>query len=515
MPDFDIVLKNARVITMDASQPSAELVAITQDKISFVAGKDQLAAAVGADTRVIDCQGKTVVPGFIDAHCHIFSLARQLLGIDLSPGAVKSITDIKESLRRQAMQTPPGQWLSGHGFNEFYLAEKRYPTCRDIDEAVPDHPVVLSHRSLHACVLNSRALTLAGINSETSEPPGSMIERDLTTGEPNGVLYEMLGYIRNKVIPPLSEDEITRGVQLANEQYLACGITSLQDATVSNDYFRWEAIGRLKTSGTLQPRVYQMIGQQKRGEFQEAGMASGAGNSQIRLGAVKVMVGQIMGNLKPPQAELNRLALACHKAGLQLAFHAVEESSIEAVIQALEFIKSHYPSAYRRHRIEHCAELSPSLLERLWKLEAVIVTQPPFIYYSGERYLATVPASQQPWLYRIRSPLESGIIVAAGSDSPVVANNPLVGIYAAVTRQTEAGQHLLQHEGITPQQALRLYTTNAAYASFEENLKGSITPGKLADMAVLSDDPTRVPHGAIKDITVDMTIIGGEIAWEK
>ena len=257
-----------------------------------------------------------------------------------------------------------------------------------------------------------------------------------------------------------------------------------------------------------------MLGTQARSQFQEAGLVSGSGDSHLRLGAVKVMLSEATGELLPSQVELNQQALDCHRAGFQLAFHAIEESTVTAAISALEYVDSHLTIGGRRHRIEHCAECPPYLLERLGKLGIIVVTQPPFIYYSGERYLATVAASQLPWLYRIKSPLDSGLIVAGSSDSPVVPNNPLVGMYAAVTRKAESGQELLPEEGISPSQALAMYTINAAWASFEEGIKGSITPGKLADIVVLSDDPTRVPPEQIKDIRVEMTIIGGRVVWE-
>jgi predicted amidohydrolase YtcJ len=514
MPAADIILKNARVITMDARQPTAELVAITGDRISLVAGHDELASVTGAATRVIDCQGRTVVPGFNDAHCHLFSFIRKLLSLDLSPSSVSSIADIKAAIRGRVKETPPGKWLSGTDYNEFYLAEKRCPTRWEIDEVAPDHPVVLSHRSLHACVLNSRALSLAGITMETPDPPGGLIDRDLATGEPNGILYEMLGYIRDKVMPPLSAQEMGEGVALANRHYLSYGITSLQEATVSNDYRRWQIIGGFKESAKLRSRVYMMLGAQSQGQFQEMGLTSGSGDRQRRLGAVKVMLSEATGQVQPPQEELNRLVLDCHQSGFQLAFHAIEEGSVAAAIGALEYADGYSPVFGRRHRLEHCAECPPHLLERLKKLGAVIVTQPPFVYYSGERYLATVAASQLPWLYRIKSPLESGLVVAGSSDCPVVPDNPLVGIYSAVTRKAESGQELLPEEAVSVSQALALYTINAAHASFEEGIKGSITPGKLADIVVLSDDPNQVPLERIKDIRVEMTILGGEVVWE-
>ena len=212
MPDADLVLTSANVITLDPDQPRAGLVAIKGDRILLVGSNEELVQVKGAKTRVIDCQGKTAIPGFNDAHCHVFSFIRKLLSLDLSPAAVSSIADIKAVIHRHAQQTPRGTWLVGTGYNEFYLTEKRHPTRRDIDEVAADHPVVLTHRSLHACVLNSLALSLAGITGETPEPPGALIDRDLETGEPNGILFEMLGHIREKVLPPLSEADIEKGI---------------------------------------------------------------------------------------------------------------------------------------------------------------------------------------------------------------------------------------------------------------------------------------------------------------
>jgi predicted amidohydrolase YtcJ len=514
MPSADLVLKNARVITMDSTRPAVALVAVTGDTISYVGEQAELESLTGLGTRVIDCNDRAVLPGFNDAHLHLFSLVRKLLGIDLSPALVRSIEDIKEKIREKARNTPPGTWLSGTDFNEFYLKEKRYPTRRDLDEAAPNHPVILSHRSLHACVLNSPALALAGITRETEEPPGARIERDPATGEPNGVLYEMLGYIRSQVMPPFSVAEMAEGIALADHNLISCGITSIQEATISNDLKRWQTIGELKQAGRLHSRVRMMAGAPARRQFEATGLKTGSGDYRMGLGAVKVMVTKATGELNPPFEELKQLALESHQAGFQLAFHAEEEEVVAAVIETLEYIDRHSPVVGRRHRIEHCSECPPYLLERLKKLGVVIISHPASLYYNGERYLATVPESQLPWLYRIRSPLESGLIVAAASDAPVMPVNPLVGICGAVTRKAESGQVLLPEECITVEQALSLYTTGAAYASFEENIKGSITPGKLADMVVLSDDPTRVPPEKIKDIKVEMTIIGGEVVWE-
>ncbi|MFC1871122.1 amidohydrolase [Chloroflexota bacterium] len=341
-------------------------------------------------------------------------------------------------------------------------------------------------------------------------PPGGLIDRDLATGEPNGILFEMLGYVREKVLPPLSAAEMEQGMALVNRYYLSCGITSLQEASVTNDLNRWYALRRLKDAGSLKSRVSMMFGMAALSQFREAGLARGAGDSQLRLGGVKIMVGETTGRLEPAQPVLNEQAAVAQRAGFQLAIHAIEPGAVAAAIVALEYARQ-LPGTGLRHRIEHCSECPPELLERIKRLGTVIVTQPPFVYYSGERYLAMVPAERFPWLYRFRSFFDSGLTVAGSSDCPVVPANPLVGICAAVTRRAETGQAVLPEQSISVRQALAMYTTNAAYTSFEEAIKGSITPGKLADMVVLSDDPATVSPEKIKDITVEMTIIDGEV----
>jgi predicted amidohydrolase YtcJ len=244
-------------------------------------------------------------------------------------------------------------------------------------------------------------------------------------------------------------------------------------------------------------------------QFQQMGLSFGAGDSHLRLGGVKFML-----NEATAQPELDQLAFSAHQAGFQLAIHCLEPGAVDAAIAALEYINNQTPITGRRHRLEHCAECPPPLLKRLSRLGVMVVTQPPFVYYSGERYLATIPPAQIRWLYRIRSFLDGGLVVAASSDSPVAPDNPLVGIYAAVTRRAESGEELSPEEGISAEQALAMYTLNAAYASFEEDIKGSITPGKLADMVVLSDDPLKSPPEQLMYIRVEMTIIDGRVVWE-
>ena len=515
MPTADLILKNANVVTMDGRQPVAQMVAVKNGRIAFAGGNDQLAAWQGPGTKVIDCGGKTVAPGFIDAHCHIFSLVRKLLSIDLSAPSIKSIEDIKAVIRRRVEKALPGEWIAATDYNEFYLAEKRHPTRWELDEAAPRNPVVLSHRSLHACVLNSIALERAGVTIASPEPPGAFIGRRAEDGEPNGLLVEMLGFVREKVMPALEGEELEKGIRLANELYLSQGLTSLQDATYVNDLKRWRYHQYFKLEGMLRSRVYMMVGTQTVPEFRQARMGFGSGSNFLRLGAIKIVPSMISGQLYPPREELVQQVLAAHNAGFQVAIHAVQESLVGAITGVYEAVAGQVADfSSRRHRIEHCAECPPSVLERIKKLGLTITTHPSFAYYSGDRYLATVAPSIIPYLYPMRSFIDSGLTIAAASDSPVTPNNPLMGIYGGVTRQTSSGKKMSPKQCINAEQVLAMYTRNASYASHEEHVKGTITTGKYADMVVLNADPTDAPPEKIKDIRVEMTIVGGEVVWE-
>jgi predicted amidohydrolase YtcJ len=513
MNTADLIFKNANVITLDDTIPVANSVAISGNRIISVGDFTEVKPFAGRHTKVVDCQRHTLVPGFIDAHCHIFGLIREKLSIDLSPASARSIEDIKSKIREWARKENSDKWFTGTNYDEFRLIEKRHPTRWDIDEICTQYPVVLFHRSYHACVLNSRALELVGIGNETPEPPDGQIDRDIHTGEPNGILFNMVTAVTNKM-PPLSETELIKGVKLADLEYVSNGITSIHDATSTNDLKRWDLFQEQKNSGRLSNRIYMMMGIAAFDRFQKQKLVSGSGDEQLRLGAAKIMLNETTSGISPKSNELREYILKAHCAGYQLAIHTIEPDTLAEVVSALECVLRSSPISGIRHRIEHCSECPPEFVQRLKKLKVIIVTQPGFLYYSGDRYLATTPHERISWLYRIRSFSDSGIIVAGSSDSPVTFVSPLVGIYAAVTRCTQRGQMVGDYERISPLEALGMYTRNGAYASYEENIKGMISPGKLADLVLLSDNPLFASEERIKEIKVEMTIINGRIVWE-
>jgi hypothetical protein len=237
--------------------------------------------------------------------------------------------------------------------------------------------------------------------------------------------------------------------------------------------------------------------------------------NQLCLGGVKITLNETTGRLNPSQQELNKMVLDVHRSGSQAIIHAIEEPSIEAACVAIEYALQKFPRGDHRHRIEHCSVCPPALAKRLASLGVMVVTQPSFIYYHGERYLKTVPRRQLEHLYPLATLIKNDVTVSGSSDCPVVPPNPLIGIYAAVSQTAETGEIVLSKERIAPLEALKMYTKHAAKTSFEEKIKGSIAPGKLADMVVLSGDPTKLSASELKDCEVEMTILDGEVVWDK
>ena len=513
-----IVLVNANIVTMEPSRPRAECLAIEGGHILFVGSKKALEKSFLKHFELLDCRGRTVLPGFIDAHCHLRGFAESLVTLDLSPAqGVSSLPDINAAIRKLSQKILPGTWIRARGYNEFYLAEKRHPTRWDLDEAAPNHPVKLTHRSGHAHVLNSLGLSLVGVSSETGDPPGGLIDRDAATGEPTGLLFEM-GKFLSERIPPLDNLELLRGINIANQKLLSFGITSLQDASHLNDVKRWKEICSWKEERLFNPRISFMLGSKGFEQFGKTGFpgfSSSVSEDQLRIRGVKVLLDETTGELNPSQTELNEMVLNIHRSGFQVAIHAVEENAVESACSAIDYALDRIPRSNHRHRIEHCSVCSPALSRRLAALGVIVVTQPSFLFYNGDRYLETVPIHQLEYLYPIGSLLKAGIPVAGSSDCPIVPPNPLLGIYAAVTRKSQTGRIVSPEQQIEPLDALRMYTTHAARASFEEHHNGSITPGKLADLVVLNGDPSVATDDEIKDIEVEMTILNGEVAWEK
>jgi len=510
----DLILVNANVITMDPVLPGARLVRVSNGRIASVSADETPGESKRAKAEVIDCRGKTVVPGFIDAHCHLVSYGDSFVTLDLGPRNVSSISDVRDAIREAARGLPPGTWIKGRGYNEFYLAEKRHPTRWDLDAASPAHPVRITHRSGHAHLLNSLALQIVGISVETEDPPGGMIDRDITTGEPTGLFYGM-GETLARFVPPTEGDLADSGIRLAGEALSGFGITSVHDTSSRNDPDRLNLFRKWKRQGLLRQRVIMALGREAFQRLEGRGSGGFEGDDHVSVQGVKIIIDEITGRLNPDQSGLNEMVSQIHRSGFHAILHAIEGNAIEGACAAIENALKAFPGARHRHRIEHCSVCSSDLAQRLASAGIMVVTQPAFVYFNGERYLGTVSEGDLAHLYPVATLMSHGVTVAGSSDFPVVSPNPLIGIYGAVSRKSGTGEQVLSTERISPLDALRLFTINAAKATGTETTRGSILPGKLADLAILSGNPTALPEEAIKDITVDMTIIGGEVVWER
>ena len=428
---------------------------------------------------------------------------------------MSSIQDIRRAIARRVVTTASGQWIRAVGYSEFDLLEGRHPTRWDLDQAAPDNPVRLNHRSGHACVLNSRALELVGISDSTLEPPGATILRDLTSGAPNGVLLEMDGFLDGK-IPAPTRVELNSSVRTASQKLTSLGITAIQDATPSNSISRWETFVSLKSECLLSQRMTFMIGFEYVPEMLWSGLGFGAGDPSIRLGAAKVMVTDSGGGLHPDAVELRKIVHELHQQGFQVAIHAVESRAVSAAAEAIRLVNtldSTVPESNLRHRIEHCSESPPEVLEQVASSGAIVVTQPGFVYSSGRRYMVEVSASDQPWLYRVGALRNSGVRVSFGSDAPVIDPNPMLGIYSAVNRKSKDGNIVAAEEAVGIHDALDAYTIGSAFAGHLESQLGVIRSGHLADLVLLDRDITATNPAELAETQVTHTIIGGSSVW--
>ncbi len=504
----DLLLHGGRVLTLDPTRPFAEAVAISAGQILAVGAERELHALVSPRTQTLSCRGQAVLPGFIDPHLHLFALASRFCGADLS--AARSIPEIQRLLAKRLLRVSPGEWVRGYGYDEFFLAEKRYPTRRDLDLVSPDVPVILRHRTGHAAVLNSAALKRAGIHQHFVPPREGNVERDPFSGEPTGVVYELEQFLRT-VLPPLDANDFATGLKHASTVLLRQGVTSFHDASAGNTLEDLALFRRLSSEGTLDSRATVMIGIAALPQVIEAGLAPFSGDEWVRLGSIKIMLHESRGELYPPPDELAEMVWQVHRQGFQVALHAVEEGPVCTALAAIEHVQARFPRTDHRHRIEHCALCPPPFIDKLEETGSVVVTQPGFLHFYGEKYATEVDPDLHSWLYRAKSLLERGVSVAGSSDCPISPLAPLIGIQAAITRRSRSGILVNLQDRLSLFEALSLFTSAGAWVGFEEAQKGKIMPGMLADLVVLDGDLTAAPVEEIGSLKVAMTIVGGKI----
>ncbi len=524
IPAPDLLLVNARPLNIDAgaghSRPATWVVAVKDGFITAVAPNRGEFPSLGRSTKVVDCRGLTLMPGFVDAHCHLLALASSLQGLDCRPPEVSSIPRLQQSLQERSLATPPGRWVRGFGYDHGALAEKRHPTRWDLDPFSAGRPVRLDHRSGHASVLNSRALELAGIGDDTPDPVDGVIDRNPSTGRPTGLLLEMAAYLRRKLASSQSREEFQEGVRLLGRSLLEYGITSAQDAGPGNNLDRWQTFEELHSSGLLPCRVTMMAGFPHLQEFRNAGLGFDSGGPWLRLGHAKIMLTMTTGSLQPGVDELEEKVRHAHALGFPVAVHAVEQEAVAAAAWVLAITRPSRGTLAASDRIEHCSECPASLVAEVARSGAGVVTQPGLVYWQGDGYLAGVEPQLINHLYPAGALLRAGVNVAFGSDAPVTGPNPWPAIYGAVTRKTRSGAPLssgnssgVPWQGVTVSEALQMHTGWNLGWSPAGRTKG-IRKGSTADLLLLNADPLEVGQEGLKDIRAVMTIIGGRIAWE-
>ena len=520
MPNAKIAILNANLMALDSKRPKAEAIAIQNGKIIAVGSNEEIRGYVDNETKVIDAKKRTVTPGFVDCHVHMTGFGAYLQSLDLRNA--KSIKEMQQELREYADKNPEKSWILGGRWDQEKFAERRFPTRKDLDAVVPDKPIFLIRVCGHAGVANSKALQLAGITKET-RVNGGKIDFD-ETGEPNGILRESALELVWKIIPKPTMKELEDACLLACRKAVEAGLTGVHWIVDSADEIR--VIQKLDSEGKLPLRVYLGIPAGLLDELVSLGLVTGFGNDKVKIGFIKIFADGSLGArtaaLKEPyfdkpetsgmilckQRRLNRLVLKAHKAGLQLGVHAIGDRAMEAVLKAFSRALAKFPRENHRHRIEHCSVLNRKLVRRMKRLGLVASVQPHFVvsdFWVADR----VGNARARWVYPFKTLMREGLVVASGSDCPVEPINPLLGVWAAVARKG------FVEESLTLEEALRTYTLNAAYASFDEDKRGTIEVGKFADLTILSDNLDMVSPDKIKNVAVEMVLVNGEVVYSR
>ena len=519
------------IFTSNTQHPRAEAVLVTGNIIRAVGSLDDVAAIAGTSAERVDLDGGCLLPSFNDNHTHPIAFGASLSQVDASPRTVSSLEGILDRFRDQHRTTPADGWLEGRGYDDTRLDVQRHPTRDELDTVTADRPMLLVRTCGHLGVANSAALRLAGIDDSTPNPQGGEIDRD-THGKATGLLRETALKIVQRAIPEPTMEQLRDHITAAGEVFASQGITSAADASITkaDQLAAYHALAR---SGQLPFRVYTMhLIDNMLDSLLSLGVHTGFGNEWVRIGPAKVFQDGSGGGRTAAmfdsypdqpdntgityysQQELNERFAAAHQAGFQLAAHAIGDRAITMIIDAYEHTLGDDASSDHRARIEHCGMCTPEILSRVRDLKIFTAPQATFVHYLGDSYLRNFTERQLTLAYPLHTFQDMGIPFSMSSDVPVTPCNSMVNLHAAVTRKTQDQDDMAPGQAITIDTALRAYTIGGAYGSFEEHLKGTLEPGKLADMVVLSADPTAVESDQILDITIRRTILNGETVYE-
>jgi hypothetical protein len=536
-PDF--ILFNGKIVTVDSAFSAVQAVAIKDEKIVAVGEDRDLKKLKGSKTKMVDLKGKTVIPGINEGHLHMLSTGLELSKINLRDPKIQTLNDLVQAVADRVKVTPKGEWIEGSRWDQSKLKENRFPTRWDLDQISPEHPVYLKRTCGHIAVANSKALELAGINKDTPQPEGGEIVKD-EKGEPNGALLEKPAYsLVEKLIPKPNLRQKKEAIKAACRAFNAAGITSVHDGMMEvGDY---QAYQEVYNEGELTVKVYGMVATGLPGVKEEEaisylmkiGPRQGFGNEYLKIGGIKMMVdGGVGGRTalmrtpyitgKPnnygiqtlPQETLRKVVKLANQMGWQVGVHACGGKAMDNVLEAYREADAEKPIKGRRWFLIHAYDPSPQNFEDMKRMEVGAATNPSFIHFLGDSYIFNMGKEWTAYASPHKEYLKNGIRISAGSDSRVTPYPPMFGIYAAVTRRTQVSKEVAGADQCIPvQDALRIFTMGGAWMTFEEKTKGSIEPGKAADLVVLGEDILTVDPERIPAIPILATFVGGKTVY--
>jgi predicted amidohydrolase YtcJ len=524
----DLILHNATIHTVNPREPHAQAIAISSGRILAVGSNDDVLHLASPTTKKIDLGGKTVLPGFIDAHTHPAQAG--LMHLRMVDCDLRSIAAIQAALRDRAAKTPAANWVLGFKYDDTKTSDGRPLTIADLDSAVPDHPVCIEHRGGHTRYCNSLAFQKAGITEKTPDPPGGKIDHDPVTDKLTGRTAESANQLLEKVIP----NEFTRadhreGVKLISKMLAKTGITSAHEAYGNpTDLVAYQDA---RDSGDLLYRAYCFIGYPHIDAMIAAGVRTGLGDDWVRVGAMKLVCdGSISertarvsipyeggpndyGILVMTEDELYTYGRKAHLAGWQIGTHANGDVGIDTTLRVYERLQKEFPRKDPRFRLEHCTIINDDLVRRIKALGAIPTPFSTYVYYHGEK-MRFYGAERLNNMFALRTFIDAGIRPTQASDYPPGEFIPMMALQSEVTRTDIKGNVWGPKQKITVEEAIRVGTINGAYASYEENLKGSLEVGKLADLVVLGRDPLKEDPSTLITIPVERTMAGGRWTFE-
>jgi len=524
----DLILHNGNIVTMNPKQPRAQALAIGRGRILAV-GSDAEVVNLGAiSSKKMDLGGKTLLPGFIDAHSHPAEAG--VMHLRMVDCDLRSISAIQAALRERAAKTPAGEWVLGFKYDDTKIADGRPLTMADLDAALPDHPVQIEHRGGHTVYCNSLAFLRAGIDLKTPDPTGGKIDHDPATGKLSGRVAESARALFDKVIPEkLTRDDHREGVKLISKMLAKTGITSATEAQgTPTDLLAYQDA---KESGDLLFRAYCFINYRYVDSMIAAGVRTGLGDEWVRVGAMKLVcdgsISERTARLSTPyegrpndygilvmsEEQLYTYGRKAHLAGWQIGTHANGDVGIDTTLRVYERLQKESPRRDPRFRLEHCTVINDDLVRRIAALGAIPTPFSTYVYYHGEK-MRFYGAERLNHMFALRSFLDAEIRPTQASDYPPGEFAPMMALQSEVTRTDMKGNVWGPKQKITVEEAIRVGTMHGAYASYEENLKGSLETGKVADLVVLGRDPYKEDPSTLVAIPVERTMAGGRWTFE-